>query len=45
MSYISLMKDYTFNATVDDLGINNEVLWLLVHGGITNFNASGFGSV
>lgn len=45
MSYISLMKYYTFNATVDDLGINNEVLWLLVHGGITNFNASGFGSV
>lgn len=45
MSYISIMKYLTFNATVADLGINNEVLWLLIHGGITNFNASGFSSV
>ena len=45
MSYISIMKYLTFNATVADLGVSNEVLWLLVHGGIANFNASEFGYV
>lgn len=45
MSYISIMKYLTFNATVADLGVNNELLWLLVHGGIANFNASGFSYV
>lgn len=45
MSYISIMKYLTFNDTVADLGVNNEVLWLLIHGGITNYNASKFSYV
>jgi uncharacterized membrane protein len=42
MEYTSLMKYYTFNATFDDLGVANQVLWLLSHGGVSNYYRSGF---
>lgn len=42
MGYLSLMKYYTFNDTYLDLGLNNQVLWLLSHGGISNYFSSGF---
>ncbi len=42
MTYLSLLKYYTFHATFLDLGLSNEVLWLLVHGGIANYYQSQF---
>lgn len=42
MTYLSFLKYYTFHATFFDLGINNEVLWLLAHGGVANYYASHF---
>lgn len=40
--YLSFMKYYTFNATFEDLGLYNQILWLLSHGGITFYNSSHF---
>jgi uncharacterized membrane protein len=45
LGYLALAKYATFHATYDDLGIENQVLWLLSHGGIPEYYASGFASV
>lgn len=45
LSYISLMKYYSFHATYYDLGQNNEILWLLSHGGVYNYIKSGYTSI
>lgn len=42
---LSLSKYYTFHDTFFDLGLNNEILWLLIHGGISNYYASHFSYV
>ena len=41
-SYVTLFKYYTFNATFLDLGLENELLWLTLHG---SYFSSGFQSV
>ena len=42
MFHLAYLKYYTFNATFYDLGINNEALWLLSHGFISNYFKSHF---
>lgn len=42
MIYLTFLKYYTFHATYLDLGLENQVLWILSHGGITNYYSSGF---
>ncbi len=42
MSYLSIMKYLSFNADYLDLGLNNHVLWLLTHGGISLYYKSNF---
>lgn len=42
LSSLSYLKYYTFNATYADLGLENQVQWLLLHGWIPNYYASGF---
>jgi uncharacterized membrane protein len=41
MLWISWLKYYTFNATVLDLGLANQVYWLLSHGGVSGYQHSG----
>lgn len=41
-SIITIIKYYTFNATFLDLGLQNEILWLTLHG---SYFASGFSTV
>ena len=45
LSDLSILKYESFNATFGDLGLNNHVLWLLSHGGLTEYYQSGFSSV
>ncbi len=45
MFHLSYLKYYTFNATFYDLGVNNEVLWLLSHGFISNYTNSHFSQI
>ena len=42
MFHLAYLKYYTFNATFYDLGLNNEALWLLSHGFISNYYKSHF---
>lgn len=43
-SYLSILKYSTFNSTYD-LGITNHTLWLLSHGGLSEYAASSFSNV
>lgn len=45
MMYTAFMKYYSFNDTFQDLGIGNQILWLLSHGGVANYNHSGFANI
>lgn len=45
MMYTAFMKYYSFNDTFQDLGIGNQILWLLSHGGVSNYNHSGFANI
>jgi uncharacterized membrane protein len=45
MLWACWMKYYTFNATYLDLGLNNHIYWLLSHGGVAGYYASGYASV
>jgi uncharacterized membrane protein len=42
---LAVLKYETFNATFADLGLENEVEWLLLHGGIGGYLASGFAQI
>jgi uncharacterized membrane protein len=39
------LKYLTFNDTFEDLGIGNQILWLLSHGGVSNYYHSGFAQI
>ena len=41
-SVLSYLKYYTFNATYLDIGLQNQVQWLLSHGGIQYYYSSRF---
>lgn len=45
LSTLSFLKYYTFNATYSDLGLENHTQWLLSHGWIANYYASGFSQI
>jgi len=45
LGLLALAKYATFHATFEDLGIENQVLWLLSHGGIPEYYSSGFASI
>ena len=45
MFYISYLKYYTFQDTFFDLGLNNEVLWLLSHGFVSNYLNNPFNQI
>jgi uncharacterized membrane protein len=42
---LAVLKFQTFHATFLDLGLENEVEWLLIHGGIGGYYASGFAQI
>lgn len=42
MFHLSYIKYYTFQDTFYDLGLNNEILWLLSHGFVSNYFGSQF---
>lgn len=44
-TYITLVKYMTFHDTWFDLGLNNEIFWLMTHGGYPAYIASGWGAV
>lgn len=41
-SYLSIAKYNSFNAAVGDLGLHNQLYWLLLSGGPSAYNAHGF---
>ncbi|MCI4338326.1 MAG: DUF2079 domain-containing protein [Thermoplasmata archaeon] len=45
MLYTAWLKYLTFNDTFEDLGIGNQILWLLSHGGVSNYYSSGFAHI
>lgn len=45
LTWLSLLKYESFHATFGDLGLNNHILWLLSHGGYSEYSQSGFASV
>ena len=45
LGFLSLAKYSTFHATFLDLGLENEVLWLLAHGGLHGYYSSGFAQI
>ena len=42
---LALRKYATFHATFEDLGIENQALWLLSHGGLSAYYSSGFNQI
>lgn len=42
---VAFRKYQTFNATFADLGLESQVQWLLLHGGISGYYASGFAQI
>ncbi len=45
MFHLSYLKYYTFQDTFYDLGLNNEIMWLLSHGFISNYIHSQFSQI
>jgi uncharacterized membrane protein len=45
LSYLSLARYYTFYATFDDLGLENQILWILSHGWVGLYNQSQLGQI
>ena len=45
MGLLAVLKFLTYNATFADLGVENEVEWLLLHGGIHGYLSSGFTAI
>jgi uncharacterized membrane protein len=45
LGFLALAKYSTFHATFEDLGIENQALWLLSHGGIPGYYSSGFAAI
>ena len=45
LGLLALAKYATFHATFEDLGIENQALWLLSHGGIPAYYDSGFAQI
>ncbi len=41
-SYLSIVKYNSFHATVGDLGLHNQIYWLLLNGGPAAYGAHGF---
>lgn len=45
LTALTILKFESFHATFGDLGLENHILWLLAHGGLTSYDQSGFATV